>query len=74
MTLGNMRADGVRSIAVSCWQCHHEAVLSDLGDLRRSHALAHRGHVNRSGGRPLWTPAALAFAMPIKGGGYDWIK
>jgi hypothetical protein len=27
MTLGNMRANGVRSIAVSCWQCHHEAVL-----------------------------------------------
>jgi hypothetical protein len=23
-----MRANGVRSIAVSCWQCHHEAVLS----------------------------------------------
>jgi hypothetical protein len=28
MTLGNMRANGVRSLAVSCWQCHHEAVLS----------------------------------------------
>jgi hypothetical protein len=28
MTLGNMRANGVRSMAVSCWQCHHEAVLS----------------------------------------------
>ena len=28
MTLGNMRANGVRSIAVSCRQCHHEAVLS----------------------------------------------
>jgi hypothetical protein len=28
MTLGNMRANGVLSIAVSCWQCHHEAVLS----------------------------------------------
>jgi hypothetical protein len=27
MTLGNMRANGVRSLAVSCWQCHHEAVL-----------------------------------------------
>jgi hypothetical protein len=23
-----MPANGVRSIAVSCWQCHHEAVLS----------------------------------------------
>jgi hypothetical protein len=28
MTLDNMRANGVRSIAVSCWRCHHEAVLS----------------------------------------------
>jgi hypothetical protein len=28
MTLGNMRANGVRSLAVSCWQCHHEAILS----------------------------------------------
>jgi hypothetical protein len=23
-----MRAYGVRSLAVSCWQCHHETVLS----------------------------------------------
>jgi hypothetical protein len=28
MTLGNMRANGVRSLDVSCWQCHHRAVLS----------------------------------------------
>jgi hypothetical protein len=28
MTLGNMRANGVRSLAVSCRQCHHEAVVS----------------------------------------------
>ena len=28
MILGNMRANGVRSLGVSCWQCHHEAVLS----------------------------------------------
>jgi hypothetical protein len=28
MTLGNKRAKGVRSLAVSCWQCHHEAMLS----------------------------------------------
>jgi hypothetical protein len=27
-TLGNMRANGVRSLAVSCHLCHHEAVLS----------------------------------------------
>jgi hypothetical protein len=23
MTLGNMRENGVRSLALSCWQCHH---------------------------------------------------
>jgi hypothetical protein len=27
MTLGNMRALGVRSLAVSCSLCHHEAVV-----------------------------------------------
>jgi hypothetical protein len=32
MTLGNMRAKGVRSIAVSCWQCHREAVPSARRD------------------------------------------
>jgi hypothetical protein len=28
MTLGNMRAQGVRSLAVTCWLCHHGAVMS----------------------------------------------
>jgi hypothetical protein len=28
MTLGNMRAQGVRSLSVSCWLCHHGAVLA----------------------------------------------
>jgi hypothetical protein len=28
MTLGNMRANGVRSLDVSCSLCHHRAVLS----------------------------------------------
>jgi hypothetical protein len=28
MTLGDMRANGVHSLAVSCWHCHHEAVIS----------------------------------------------
>ncbi len=28
MTLGNMRELGVRSLDVSCWLCHHQAVLS----------------------------------------------
>jgi hypothetical protein len=28
MTLGNMRENGVRSLAVSCTLCHHEAIVS----------------------------------------------
>jgi hypothetical protein len=28
MTLANMRMNGVRSLDVSCWNCHHQAVLS----------------------------------------------
>jgi hypothetical protein len=28
MTLGNMRLQGVRSLSVSCWRCHHDGVLS----------------------------------------------
>jgi hypothetical protein len=28
MTLGNMRANGVRSLSVSCWVCHRDAVLA----------------------------------------------
>jgi hypothetical protein len=27
MTLGNMRAQGVRSLAVTCGLCHHDAVI-----------------------------------------------
>jgi hypothetical protein len=28
MTLGNMRENGARSLDVSCWLCHHCAILS----------------------------------------------
>jgi hypothetical protein len=28
MTLGNMRANGVRSLDVCLWLCHHRAILS----------------------------------------------
>jgi hypothetical protein len=28
MTLGNIRTNGVRSLAVSCLICHHKAVLA----------------------------------------------
>jgi hypothetical protein len=31
MTLGNMRANGVRSLAVHCERCHHQALL-DVND------------------------------------------
>jgi hypothetical protein len=28
MDLANMRSNRVRSLDVSCWQCHHRAILS----------------------------------------------
>jgi hypothetical protein len=28
MDLGNMRANGVRSLAIYCHQCHHETIIS----------------------------------------------
>jgi hypothetical protein len=31
MTLGNMRENGVRRLDVSCWICHHAAVLDVEG-------------------------------------------
>jgi hypothetical protein len=31
MTLGNMRANGVRSLDVSCWLCHHRAIFNVEG-------------------------------------------
>jgi hypothetical protein len=36
MTLGNMRENDVRSLAIYCWICHHEAVLSADGSERAS--------------------------------------
>jgi hypothetical protein len=57
MTLGNMRANGVPSLAVRCMLCHHQAVLSvdawadgRAGALfRATHALRRQQHQpNRS--------------------------
>jgi hypothetical protein len=31
MTLGNMRANGVQSLAVQCHKCHHEVVINGDG-------------------------------------------
>jgi hypothetical protein len=31
MRLGNMRKLGVRSLAVYCWNCHHQVVVSADG-------------------------------------------
>jgi hypothetical protein len=28
MDLGNMRANGVRSLAIQCHQCHHETIIN----------------------------------------------
>jgi hypothetical protein len=43
MTLGNMRANGVRSLDVCCRLCHHRAILSadpwPDHDVRAGHGL-----------------------------------
>jgi hypothetical protein len=44
MTLGNMRANGVRSLAVSCWQCHHQAVLGADPPTRHSGPVLDHGN------------------------------
>jgi hypothetical protein len=36
MTLGNMRENGVRSLDVSCWLCHHRAIGAEV---RTAHGL-----------------------------------
>jgi len=36
MTLANMRENGVRSLDVRCWQCHHE---TDCDLLRAAHGV-----------------------------------
>jgi hypothetical protein len=54
MTLGNMWANGVRALEVSCWLCHHRAILSaePLRDHRRRRAadLARAGPRVKAGG------------------------
>jgi hypothetical protein len=45
MTAGNMRANGVRNILVSCSDCHHEALLNadHMPDHVEIHSLDNRG-------------------------------
>jgi hypothetical protein len=43
ITLGSMRAKGVRLLDVSCWQCHHRAIFK---------ADPWSDHVRRESGRP----------------------
>jgi hypothetical protein len=44
MTAGNMRANGVRNLLVSCGACHHEALLNvdDMPDDVETHSLDNR--------------------------------
>jgi hypothetical protein len=61
MTLGNMRANGVRSLAVSCHLCHHEAVLgADRWPdhvVRAAHGVPPRRIIHSGSGAP---PAHVA--------------
>jgi hypothetical protein len=43
MTFGNMRANGVRSLAESCSQCHHEGVMS-AGGLQVNRSIRNWNH------------------------------
>jgi hypothetical protein len=51
MTLGNMRANGVRSLAVSCWQCRLALVEPVRLDVRLWQA-PHRRYLERGKTRP----------------------
>jgi hypothetical protein len=57
MTLGDMRANGVRSLDVS-WQCHHRAIAVD-------HRRASRGRTGRSRRRRKPDPAGPD-AVPLQ--------
>jgi hypothetical protein len=60
MTLGNMRAKGVRSLDVSCWLCDHRAILS--ADARGTPA-ALLGHVDAPDEETAIRKAIDAFAI-----------
>ena len=60
MTLGNMRANGVRSLDVSCWQCHHRAILSAGGRMRYRCRRSDRGWYARAAGSSRRRTAELA--------------
>jgi hypothetical protein len=69
MTPGNMRELGVRSHFVSCWNCHHQAVLSaercrddvavpafgPLAPAAASSAPTRQKSLNRFGASAVWT-------------------
>jgi hypothetical protein len=51
MTLGKMRANGVRSLAVSCWQCHHRL---ERGRLTAVIERRRDGPFDRTGRNLIW--------------------
>jgi hypothetical protein len=74
MTLGNMRANGVRSLDVSCWQCHHRTILR-ADPWPDDVPVPSFGHTH--GVHPMWhywcrrpaEPAGAARAGDAEGGG-----
>jgi hypothetical protein len=72
MTLGNMRADGVRSLSVSCWLCNHGAVLAvDLcpDDVPvpsfGPHLVCTGCGIVGADARPNWTEGTIGDKLPI---------
>jgi hypothetical protein len=53
ITAGNMRANGVRNILVSCNECHHEALLNldHMSDHVEIHSLDNRLVCNKCGSK-----------------------
>jgi hypothetical protein len=70
MTLGNMRANGVRSLDVSC-QCHHRSILSaDRGPITcqsQKRSLPPFQTLNQIGNVITELPAGPAVVPPING-------
>jgi hypothetical protein len=61
ITLGNMRELGVRSLDVSCWNCHHQVVLSaDRGRMMSRCRRSDRARSARSAALSAPTPGTVS--------------